>query len=73
MHTGPINREAFINGLTQQELPQDLVRLLDYLFTTVLDGRNAYLADGVRHALGRQPRSFAAYAEGVDATNQWNA
>ena len=37
----PISRETFIDGLSQQQLPQGLVRLLDYLFTTVLDGRNA--------------------------------
>ena len=44
----PISREAFIDGLAQQQLPQGLIGLLDYLFTTVLDGRNAYLGDGVK-------------------------
>jgi hypothetical protein len=32
--------------------------MLDYLFATVLDGRNAYLTDGVQRALGRPPRDF---------------
>jgi uncharacterized protein YbjT (DUF2867 family) len=67
----PISRETFIGGLTQQQLPQGLVGLLDYLFTTVLDGRNAYLADGVQRALGREPRSFTTYAEGVAAGGHW--
>ena len=62
-----ISREAFIDGLTQQQLPQGLIGLLDDLFTNGLDGRNAYLADGVERALGRQPRSFTTYAEGVAA------
>ena len=33
--------------------------LLNYLFTAVLNGRNAHLADGVRRALVREPRDFA--------------
>ena len=69
----PISREAFIDGLSQQQLPQELVALLDVLFTTVLDGRNAWLGDGVQRALGRPPRAFAAYAEGVAASGRWNA
>ena len=73
IHYQPISRETFIAGLGQQQLPQGLIGLLDYLFTTVLDGRNAYLGDGVQRALGRPPRSFAAYAEGVAASGQWNA
>ncbi len=69
----PISRETFIAGLDQQQLPEGLISLLEYLFTTVLDGRNAWLGDGVQRALGRQPRSFAAYAEGVAASGQWSA
>jgi hypothetical protein len=39
-----------------------MVSLVTYLFTEVLDGRNARLADGVQRALGRAPRDFADYA-----------
>ncbi|WP_280493289.1 NAD-dependent epimerase/dehydratase family protein [Nocardia asiatica] len=39
----------------------DVVSLLDYLFGTVLDGRNADPADGVRRALGRNPKDFTDY------------
>jgi uncharacterized protein YbjT (DUF2867 family) len=42
---------------------EDLVWLVRYLVTEVLDGRNERLANGVREALGREPRDFAAYAE----------
>ena len=44
-----------------------------YLFTEVLDGRNASLADGVQRALGRAPRDFADYAQAATATGIWNA
>ena len=42
------------------------------LFTEVLDGRNAHLADGVQRALGRQPRDFRDYARDAAATGVWN-
>jgi hypothetical protein len=44
--------------------------LLIYLFTNVLDGRNAHVTDGVQRALGRQPNDFANYARATSAT--WN-
>lgn len=68
-----IPNEAFINGLEQAGLPSDIVWLMGCLFTTVLDGRNAHLQDGVRRALGREPRDFADYARRIAATGQWKA
>jgi len=47
--------------------------MLDYLFSTVLDGRNAYLTDDVHRALGRDPKDFADYAREVAATGSWRA
>ena len=47
--------------------------LLTYLFSEVLDGRNAHLADGVQRALGREPRDFSDYAREAAATGVWNA
>jgi uncharacterized protein YbjT (DUF2867 family) len=67
-----IPHEAFVEGLTQAQVPADLIALLTYLFTTVLDGRNAYLTDGVQRALGRAPRDFREYAREVAATGLWN-
>jgi uncharacterized protein YbjT (DUF2867 family) len=53
-------------------VPAEVVDLLTYLFTTVLDGRNARLADGVQRALGREPRDFADYARRTAATGVWD-
>lgn len=47
--------------------------LLDYLFTTVLDGRNARVEDGVQRALGRPPRDFSDYARVAAASGAWEA
>jgi len=57
--------------LGEQNVPADVVNLLIYLFTTVLDGRNAHLADGVQRALGRAPRDFAQYARDAAAAGVW--
>jgi hypothetical protein len=46
--------------------------LLKYLFTEVLDGRNAYVADGVQRALGREPREFSEFVRDAAATGVWN-
>jgi uncharacterized protein YbjT (DUF2867 family) len=43
-------------------VPPEVVELLTYLFDEVVDGRNAATTDGVRRALGREPRDFAAFA-----------
>jgi uncharacterized protein YbjT (DUF2867 family) len=59
--------------LMRQNLPQDVVELVMYLFTTVLDGRNTPLGDGVRSALGRAPSSFADYVARTAATGVWRA
>jgi len=61
----------FTAALAEQQVPADVTELLTYLFTTVLDGRNARLADGVQRALGRPPRDFAEYARDVAATGIW--
>ncbi|MFF7457118.1 NmrA family transcriptional regulator [Kitasatospora sp. NPDC008115] len=42
------------------------------LFTMILDGRNAHLTDGVRRALGREPRDFADYARDAAASGVWD-
>ena len=66
-----ISPEAFEAGLAEQSVPADAVGLLTYLFTTVLDGRNAHLTDGVQRALGRQPRDFSDYVRVTAATGVW--
>ena len=54
---------TFEEVLLADNLPSELGQLMRYLFTTVLDGRNASLTDGVQRALGRAPRDFRQYAQ----------
>lgn len=38
-----------------------------------LDGRNAYVSDGVERALGRKPRDFSEFASAVAARGVWDS
>lgn len=69
----PVPHDEFVAGLADSGAPTDVVWLLDYLFATVLDGRNAYLTDGVQRALGRPPKDFSDYARQIAATGAWRA
>ena len=64
--------EAFAAGITESGAPDDIAWLLDYLFSTVLDGRNARVCDGVNRALDREPTDFADFARRIAATGAWN-
>lgn len=66
-----VPHDAFVGEVASSGAPKDVVWMLDYLFSTVLDGRNAHLTDGVERALGRPPKDFADYARDVAATGVW--
>jgi uncharacterized protein YbjT (DUF2867 family) len=67
-----IPHDSFIGGLRAYGLPDDVVSTMDYLFRTVLDGRNAKSANGVQLALGREPKAFADYARDTAASGAWD-
>ena len=60
-----------VQAAAAAELPAAEARLLAELFTTTLDGRNAYLTDDVPHLLGRPGTDFAAYARRAAASGAW--
>ncbi|MER5423006.1 NAD(P)H-binding protein [Streptosporangium roseum] len=68
----PVSAEEYADALVEHGVPAGEATMLTELFTKVLDGRNAHLADGVRHVLGREPRDFADYARDAAATGVWN-
>ena len=57
--------------LAEYGLPKDIIWLVTYLFTEVLDGRNQYVADGVEQALGRKATDFSEYVRKTAATGVW--
>ncbi|WP_439636277.1 NmrA family NAD(P)-binding protein [Oceanicaulis sp.] len=68
-----IPHEAFLDGAKASGAPSDVVWLMDYLFTTVFDGRNAQVCDGVQRALGRPATDFETYARKTAARGVWLA
>ncbi|WTL31168.1 NmrA family transcriptional regulator [Nocardia sp. NBC_01503] len=66
-----VSPEDYAAALRADGAPDALVDLLIYLFTTVLDGRNAQPADGVRQATGSAPRDFGDFARAAAATGVW--
>jgi uncharacterized protein YbjT (DUF2867 family) len=67
-----IPMEEYASMLESAQLPPEFVTLLTYLFTELLDGRNASIADGVTRALGRAPRDFSQYVYDTAATGVWH-
>lgn len=67
----PISKQALAEGMAQSDAPPEIAWLLNYLFDTVLDGRNAYVCDGVQRALGRAPTDFAEFARRSAASGAW--
>ena len=68
----PISIEDFAAAAAEQGVPSEVVEMLSLIFSEVLDGRNAHLADGVQRALGREPRDFSDYARAAAATGVWD-
>ncbi|MEI5097885.1 NAD(P)H-binding protein [Streptomyces sp. PmtG] len=57
----PVGARAYGDALAGFGVPEGEVEFLVELFETNLDGRNAYVSDGVREVLGRGPREFSEF------------
>lgn len=68
----PISLETYVGFMEQQQIPASYIWLINYLFSQVLDGRNAHLAEGVQQVLGRKPKDFREYARETAASGIWN-
>ncbi|AWY39400.1 NmrA family transcriptional regulator [Pseudomonas putida] len=64
--------DTYRHELVQAQLPSEVIDLVLYLFTTVLDGRNTLIGDGVQRALGRPARSFTEYVQRTATTGIWS-
>jgi uncharacterized protein YbjT (DUF2867 family) len=66
----PLSVEEYAAGAAEADLPAEIVDFLTYLFRDVV-GVQDFVTDGVRRALGREPRSFRDFAERTAATGVW--
>ena len=67
----PVSPEEYARLAVEHGVPPEEVEGLAALFSEVLDGRNAHLADGVQRALGREPRDFRDYVRTAAASGIW--
>lgn len=67
----PVEVDDYLAALRGHGVPPVYVMLLETLTREVLDGRNAYLSDGVERALGHPPRDFRDFARQAAATGVW--
>jgi uncharacterized protein YbjT (DUF2867 family) len=67
-----ISSEDYAAALAEASIPADFSSFLLYLFSEVLDGRNAYIANGVERALGRAPRDFSEFVRDTVGSGVWD-
>jgi uncharacterized protein YbjT (DUF2867 family) len=66
-----ISPDEYRTALLQAQVPSEVIKLILYLFGTVLDGRNTPVANGVQQALDRAPRDFTEYVQHTAASGVW--
>lgn len=67
-----VDMEEYVNILSDYQVPEDIIWLMRYLFTEVLDGRNESIKNDIEEVLGRKPTSFREYLVKASQTGVWN-
>ena len=70
--TTTVPLDEYIAAMAAVGVPREVTELMGYLFTDVLDGRNAVVGDGVERALGRPARDFRDFAGRAAANGAWD-
>lgn len=66
-----VSMEEYANILKEQQVPGDLIWLITYLFTEVLDGRNESVKNDIELVLNRKPSSFDNYIQKSIKAGVW--
>lgn len=69
----PVTLEAYSQVMKQHNVPDDVIWLINYLFTEVLgDERNSEITNDIEKVLGRKPKDFSQYVTETAATGVWH-
>nr|WP_199076817.1 NmrA family NAD(P)-binding protein [Pedobacter sp. ASV19] len=68
-----VSPQMYADLLRSFEVPEEYISLLDYLFSEVLDGRNAHLTDGLERLLKRKPTDFSEYIKKAIESGIWKS
>lgn len=64
--------DEYAQMLRSYQVSEDVIWLVNYLFSEVLDGRNACTTQDIEKVLGRKAKSFATYAQETALSGIWN-
>jgi uncharacterized protein YbjT (DUF2867 family) len=67
-----LSLEQYIDMLRQYQVPEDVIWLVNYLFSEVLDGRNSTVTNDIEKVLGRKATDFTDYVLKTAQTGIWN-
>ncbi len=67
----PVSVDEFATAMAAQNVPREAIEIFSFLFSEILDGRNAHLTNGVQRALGREPRDFRDFVRDAAAAGVW--
>jgi len=68
-----ITLEQYIDGMKQMQTPDDVVWLIEYLFSHVLTNpKNQLVFNDVERVLGRKAKPFIEYAQETSKAGIWN-
>lgn len=68
----PLSLDEYTEMLRQYQVPEDHIWLANYLFTEVLDGRNASVKHDIEKVLGRKAKDFSDYVKAAASKGVWN-
>ncbi|MCP3104501.1 NAD(P)H-binding protein [Myxococcus sp. K15C18031901] len=69
----PVAPEKYVPMQIAAGLPAEVAEVVAQLFDAIREGAGSYVSDGVRQALGREPRSFDAFVKDAIVTGAWKA
>lgn len=72
VHYHAASVDEYAQEIAEHGIPAAEAQPIAQLISEVLDGRNAYLTDGVESALARRPRDFSDYARDAAKSGAWN-
>ena len=68
-----ITMEDYKRLLSENNVPDDYIWLIDYLFTEVLVEENSVITHDVEKVLGRKAKDFSEYAKETASTGIWDS
>ncbi|WP_298340827.1 NmrA family NAD(P)-binding protein [uncultured Algibacter sp.] len=68
-----ITLDQYVDGMKQMQIPNDVVWLIEYLFSHVLTNpKNQLVVHDIERVLGRKAKPFVEYAQDTVKTGIWN-